>query len=233
MVVLNIPIDVFNDIKQFALVQDKRGFIKFNQKCYVAYCNERTKTWVDNVGYQPKFVGLFVKQDAHQITISDCIHCGKQLTEKDVLLGHVFCSHYCQTQSEQRKQSAKQTNIEKYGVDNPAKNKDVLEKRKQTCNEKYGADNVVQSDYFKQKAKDTLNEHYGVDTPFQSELIRDKAKQSLIDSIGVDNPFKLAEIQQKAKQTRLEKFGVEYYSQTQQHKDRLNEFYKNSNKKVT
>ena len=216
-----IPDDIFNDIAQNAIVQDKRGFVKFHKRQYDAFCSQSTKQWIEASGYEPKFVAFFVKQKLHQITIPDCIQCGKQITPKDVLLGHKFCSHYCQTQSEQRKASARQTNLEKYGVVNPAKNKDVLEKRKRTCNDKYGADSVVQSDYFKEKAKQTLQEHYGVDAPFKNEQIKQKAKQSLIDSIGADNPFKLAKYQQKAADARKLKYGVEYFSQTDEYKQHI------------
>lgn len=225
MIKLQIPDDVFTDLVEKAIVADKRGFVKFNQKRYIAHCTNQTKRWIDSTGYEPKFVGFFVKQNQHEIVIGDCIQCGKQLTEKDVLLGHIFCSHYCQTQSEQRKQNAKQTNIEKYGVDNPTKNAAVLQKRKQTCLEKYGAESVVQSDYFKQKSKQTLLENYGVDVPFKSEQIKQKAKQSLINNIGVDNPFKLEQYQQQARETRREKYGAEYYSQTNEHKTQLQQFY--------
>lgn len=220
-----IPDYVFNDIKQNATSFDRRGFIKFSKSRYDAYCSDQTKQWIEHINFEPKFVAFFIKQDLHDITIPDCIHCGKQLKPKDVLLGHKFCCHYCQTQSDQRREAAKKTNLEKYGVDNPAKAKQVLDKRKQTCLEKYGAESVVQADFFKEKSKQTLMEHYGVDAPFKSKQIKQKATQTVIDRYGVDNVWKLDEIQQKAKATVREKYGVEHYSQTQECKERMAEFY--------
>lgn len=221
----NIPDYVFDDIKQNATSFDRRGFVKFSKNRYDAYCNDQTKQWIEQADFEPKFVAFFIKQDLHDIAIPDCIHCGKQLKPKDVLLGHKFCCHYCQTQSDQRREAAKKTSLEKYGVDNPAKAKQVLDKRKQTCLEKYGAESVVQADFFKEKSKQTLMDHYGVDAPFKSEQIKQKATQTIIDRYGVDNVWKLDEIQQKAKAVVKEKYGVEYYCQTQQCKERMAEFY--------
>ena len=124
-----IPDKIFEDFKNNALCESRRGdvkFIKFSFQKYKAYCFQETKNWITDNNFDLKFVAYFVKKDIHILTIPDCIHCGKQISQKDVWLGHKFCCHYCQTQSEQRKQSAKQTNLKKYGVDVPTKCKQVI-----------------------------------------------------------------------------------------------------------
>jgi len=57
--------------------------------------------------------------------------------------------------------TAKKTMLDKYGVDNPSKCEEVVEKRKKTCLEKYGSEYYVDSDQHKEQLKGTLNERYG------------------------------------------------------------------------
>lgn len=220
-----IPDFVFNDILNNALVKDKRGFMKLSASKYRLYCKNETKQWVEQSSFDSKFIAFFVRQNKHEIIIPDCIHCGKQLTPKDVLLGHIFCSHFCQTQSDHRREASKQTSLRKYGVENPSQSKTVLAKRKQTCKDRYGADSVVQSDYFKEKASKTLMENYGVDSPFQSELIRQRAKQRCVERFGADNVFKLDYYQQYATNRRRQIYGADYYSQTAKYKKFIKDFY--------
>lgn len=211
-----IPDKIFEDFKNNALCQVNRNNkvnIQLNRRKYDKYCSQETKDWINENNFEVKFVAYFIKKDIHILTIPDCIHCGKQISQKDVWLEHKFCCHYCQTQSEQRKQSMKQTSLEKYGVDIPAKCSQVIEKRKKTCLEKYGVENTIQVKEFQEKKKATLLKNYGVDVPFKNKKIIDKAKQTTLDHYGVDNPFKDENIQQYAKQRRLELYGVEYVSQ--------------------
>ena len=63
-------------------------------------------------------------------------------------------------------EKSKQTCLERYGVDNPMKNKDIQEKSKQTCLERYGSPLYFTSDEYQskraecfKKSKRTLFEH--------------------------------------------------------------------------
>ena len=58
---------------------------------------------------------------------------------------------------------AVQTFLEKYGVDNPRKSKEVREKIKDTWTRKYGVDHPAKSDTVKQKMKQTCLDRYGVE----------------------------------------------------------------------
>ena len=52
----------------------------------------------------------------------------------------------------------KKSCLEKYGVDNSFKNKEVQERAKETCLKKYGAENVFASDYGKAKTMKHIND---------------------------------------------------------------------------
>ena len=72
----------------------------------------------------------------------------------------------------------KETCLEKYGVDNPMKNKNVQEKSKQTCLEKYGSEYYITSQVglenkrnYVYKAQQTCLDKYGVISPMQINII--------------------------------------------------------------
>ncbi len=90
----------------------------------------------------------------------------------------------------------KQTNLERYGVDNPRKSNLIKDKIKQTNLERHGVDNPRKSNIIKEKIKQTNLERYGVDNPRKSNLIKDKIKQTNLERHGVDNPSKSLIIQQ-------------------------------------
>ena len=105
---------------------------------------------------------------------------------------------------EKQLEKYKQTNIKKYGVDNPSKLKQVIEKRNQTKRKKYGSgwSDKQRQAILKSKAKAYLTR-----------------KQNLLDEFGVENISQLDIVKQKRKQTFLERYGVEHYHQS--------DFYKN------
>lgn len=228
-----IPDKIFEDFKNNALCESRRRdakFMKFSFQKYKAYCSQETKDWITDNNFDLKFVAYFVKKNIHTLTIPDCIHCSKQITQKDVWLGHKFCCHYCQTQSEQRKQSARETNLKKYGVDNPTKCKQVIDKRKKNCLEKYGVEHSTQVKEFQEKKKNTLLKNYGVDIPFKNKEILDKARQTTLKHYGVDNPFKTDYFQDLAKQRRKELYGVEYVCQNPEYKEKIRQSNINKSK---
>lgn len=83
-------------------------------------------------------------------------------------------------------QKAKQTFLEKYGVDNPGKVSEVQEKMKRTCLEKYG-----------------------YTTPFASLEVQEKIKKDREEKTGYKNPAQNPLVQAKIRATNLEKYGTE------------------------
>jgi hypothetical protein len=96
-----------------------------------------------------------------------------------------YCSKSCLRKHNVLK--AKQTCLIKYGVDNPAKNIDVINKMKSTISDR---------------------------TEDESKAIRLKHEESCIKNHGVKYTFHSADIKEKRKNTFIEKYGVEHYSKT-------------------
>ena len=216
-----IPEYVFEDIKKSLVDRKSRTsgeiFKMFSKSRFKKNSSEETLQWFnEHVQWTPPFVAVFVKQEKRVIEYTKCLVCGKLLTEKQIIEGRVYCSNQCQTHSDTRKQHAIETNLKRYGVKNPAQNKDVIEKRKKTTLEKYGVEHTTQLESTKQKAKETLRQHYGVDHPMQSPEIKDKLISYFNDTYGVSNPSKLPEVQKKIRLTMNERYGVDYYPQSDQ-----------------
>ncbi len=163
--------------------------------------------------------------------------CGKGVKFIDMRSGfRKFCSKRCMLDSNNVKESRKKTNISKYGVDNPSKNREIREKIEKTniknfgerypmmssdCVkkvkndflDKYGVDNPSKIPEIREKAKKTMVEKWGVESAMNSREIKEDLKKFFLDKYGVDNPSKIPEIREKAKKTMVEKWGVEFATQ--------------------
>lgn len=122
----------------------------------------------------------------------------------------------------------KNTNLKKYGVDNPAKNNQIKHKMKETNLKLYGKAYYSQLDEFKEKlkldyekdplkyekrkekAENTCLEKYGVKNIFQD---KSRIKKAVKKKYGKDNYFQTEEFKEKSKSTCLERYNVEYTSQ--------------------
>lgn len=103
----------------------------------------------------------------------------------------------------------KQTNLEKYGVEEILQLPQIHEKSKQTKINKYK--NATYNN--QEKSKQTCLEKYGVNYSFQSDNNKEKAKQTCIEKYGVDNISKSEKNKQKIKNNCFEQYGV--YAHTQ------------------
>ena len=160
--------------------------------------------------------------------------CGNSVKFIDMINGYrKFCSRRCAYDSDSVKKSKRETCIEKWGVDNPSKVKEIKDKVKETNIKKFGHEWATKSDLIKEKIKDKFIENWGVDNPSKVKEVRDKAKLTMVEKFGVehamhsndiknkvkdkfienwgvDNPSKVKEVRDKAKLTMVERFGVEY-----------------------
>ena len=102
-------------------------------------------------------------------------------------------------------EKVKKTLIEKYGVDNPNKCREVRQKIENTCLERYGAKSPMASEEIKNKIKETTIKNHGKD------FWRNNLKQASLKKFGVENPFYLEEIRrQKFYEYDNEKFDSSY-----------------------
>jgi hypothetical protein len=107
----------------------------------------------------------------------------------------------------------KETNLKKYGVDNPAKNIEIKEKIKNTNLERYGTASTFQNKEVRDKFNQTCLERYGVEWPWQNKDIYQKRIETHLKKYGVEYPLQSKEVQKKIKQTYLDKYGVEFPGQ--------------------
>jgi len=131
-----------------------------------------------------------------------------------------YCS-VCAYKSPERYKKIKQTNLNRYGVENVLQSKEVKDKIKQTNLERYGVEHALQSKEVKDKIKKTNLERYGVEHTLQSKEVKDKIKQTNLDKYGVEHALQSEEIKDKIKQTNLDKYGVEHALQSEEIKDKI------------
>lgn len=182
-------------------------------------------------------------EDDNFIESRFCPICGNFITKVKVKPNRFYCVGCSPECSEKIKQQrVKETCLEKYGFETPAKNKDIRkklsekfhsktkeelqersEKSKQTKKERYGDENYNN----REKSKITCLEKYGVETYLQTDDVRDRK----IELYGGPSPMYSEEVKNKAKQTCLEKYGTEYTFKNKElckkAKDRCVELYGN------
>lgn len=107
------------------------------------------------------------------------------------------------------KEKFKQSCLEKYGVDNPNKSREVREKIEKTNLEKYGNKVASKSDMVKNNVKERCVEKYGVESVNSLNSKIEKCKQTNLSKYGVTCSLHSNEIKNKIKEQNIEKYGVE------------------------
>jgi len=165
--------------------------------------------------------------------VKKCEICGKEFTYTYDEIDKRTCSYKCASEVRSRdlykykgvksvfqlpevQEKIKQTNLIKYGVENPLSSLEIREQIKQTCLDKYGVEYATQSDIMKQKSKQTNLEKYGVEHAMQNKEIQQRALNTTYERYGTD----LADVIEARKKTCLEKYGTEWYVQSQDFKDK-------------
>jgi len=157
------------------------------------------------------------------------------------------CSAKCGAKHPDREIKTKNTNMERYGVENVYQDEDIKNRIRKTNLERFGAEYNTQTqefkDYckklnldrygkeyysqtkeFKDKIVNTSMEKYGVDHPSKSKEVKNKLKELNLKKYGVDHQFKAPEIREKISSTIKERYGKNWYTET----DGFKEKYRNS-----
>ena len=103
------------------------------------------------------------------------------------------------------KTKQKQTMIEKYGVDNPMKSKDICQKARKTCLEKYGTEWARSNEIVQSKCESTNLTKYGVRIPIQNQAVKAKIQNTLIERYGKVNPGQVPEF-------KLDNYAIIWYN---------------------
>jgi hypothetical protein len=150
--------------------------------------------------------------------------CGNEESNKTFRMIYNKSGFNCKKCSyESGKKKQKEVIIEKYGVDNVFKNKEIKEKIKETNLKKYGVEYSIQNDKVKEKIKETNLQKYGVEFPFQNDKVKEKIKETNLQKYGVISPLQNSDIMKKVKETNLQKYGFEYSIQNDKVKEKIKE----------
>ena len=158
--------------------------------------------------------------------IKNCKNCDHEFITRRSSKQH--CSGSCFKLYRLRPEVLKKTkerriksNLIKYGVDNPSKNKEIQEKAKETCLKRYGVISPSQNSKIRQKQIDTCMLLYGVSNPQQNKELQDRQKLSLYNNYGVTIPLKNKDILDKLKKTNIKRYGVDNISKTESCKNKI------------
>jgi len=135
----------------------------------------------------------------------NCIHTLRFISIKE---GYSEYCPKCFMRSDHYRNQIKQTNIQRYGVDNPMKSEKFIQKSKKTVREKYGVDSTNQLDIVKQKKRKTLLLNYGSEG-MASKHITNKKIQTNLKKKGVEWSVQTKEVQQKRINTCINRYGVD------------------------
>lgn len=116
-------------------------------------------------------------------------------------------------------QLAKETSLEKYGVEyHLSKNSPLLYKAQETVKSKYGVDNIFQSEEIKDKIKKTNKLRYGAENVFSKDsIIKQQIQQEYYNKTGYLNPWSNPEVTKKCLDTKIKNnTNNTYYSKQSQ-----------------
>lgn len=136
-----------------------------------------------------------------------CDVCHKEFSRpyKTYLLCHMYNYDTCDKCKDSK---AKETCLEKYGVNTHMLVPEIQEKFKNVIYEKYGVDYISQIDTAKEQKKQTCLKNFGVENPMYSEALKAKLEQTNIEKYGCKNPHQNEEVKRKTELTNIKKYGV-------------------------
>jgi len=186
----------------------------------------RLKKYYQKLGYDVN--KNLIEIDVEHLTKSShikikvkCDVCGKEKILSYVkYIKNISKYNYYSCCAKCARKKLEQTNLKKYGVENPQSLESIKLKMKQTNLERYGVEYSQKSDKVKKKVKQTNLKKYGVENcllltenriklkeKFKKDKTKiiEKTKQTNLKKYGVEYPQKLEITKKKTKQTNLER----------------------------
>jgi very-short-patch-repair endonuclease len=211
------------------MIKDEVLTIKISNKTFAYYSeiynNIKIGDFID--------INSLLLQRGSNVSITGiCDYCGKErkISNKSYNLQtnnnkeKFTCSKKCSLLK------TKETNLEKWGVDNPFQSKYIKDKIKISNLEKYGVDNPQKSEHIRGKTRLTSLKKYGFSKPSMSDVVKEKVKITNNYKFGVDYPAQSESIRNKMMNSCYNKYGVYNFSKTKDFKDIIN---KNSFNKMS
>ncbi len=155
---------ILKKLKKLEEVKDRTSFLseKYNNILW------SQRFWhINNKNYNIVFCGVCNKNPAEYTKKRGYISCSKKCVAKKIsLISSLLHKDGLLVGKAQK------TCVSKYGVDNPAKVKKILEKSHITCRKKYGKKFYFQTNDFKKKSIATHMEKYGVNNYKKTEVYK-------------------------------------------------------------
>jgi hypothetical protein len=188
--------------------------MKYDYNTLVDFCKEHNVTLCED------YSNIILKRETLIKGICKTENCDNPFTKgfRALLNPNGYCMSCAKIFG---KEKAKQTNMEKYGVEHSTQSKEVKDKIKASVLKNYGVEHISHCKEIKDKTKKTCLEKYGVEAPSQSKEIMNKMKQTNLEKYGVENYLQTNKFKDQYKATCLEKYGVEYISQSKQIKEKI------------
>jgi len=186
---------------------------KYNLSYLIEFCNKNRIILNDdytskNINRDTIIRGICLTEDCNN-------NFNKPFRELLKINGYCFdCS------KENGKTKIIETNLTKYGVDNPMKTTEFKEKIKNTNMKKYGVEHILQLDVIKNQMKEKSLAKYGTEYVLQSEIVRNKGKETNKIKYGFENPQQNKDIQKKTSDTVYKKYGAKHYFITDEFKEK-------------
>lgn len=124
-------------------------------------------------------------------------------------------------QSEEIKAKIKNNCLKQYGVEYHTQRKDIKRKIDESTINSQGAKRILQTSKGQEHFKNVCKEKYGVENPYQSKEKKKKIKQTCLEKYGNEIPCRTETIKNKMKKNSLHNWGKEYPSQSQEIKDKI------------
>lgn len=141
-----------------------------------------------------------------------CLHCGKTFKIVNIHKPATTCSKICAStlvDFNDRNKKAVETNLKKYGVENPSQSEQIKAKKQETTLENYGVINPFYSEEIQKKVKATNLKKYGTEYSLASPIIRKQIKETNLKKYGTEFASQSEKVKNKIKATNLGLYGVE------------------------
>jgi hypothetical protein len=203
-----------NCIKDISSSKIRESKVKYDINMLTEFCN------INNILLIDDYTNTFINRDTiiQGICLQEDCNNTFSKTFRQLLKINAYCEN---CSKENGKVKIIETNMKKYGVDNPMKCEELKEKQKQTTIQKYGVEHNSQLEEIKIKKINTFLNHYGVTNNLKCPKVRNQIKETNLLKYGVENPQQNKEIRDKNYKTNMEKYGVKHYIQTQEYKDKV------------
>ena len=230
------PVDK-DDVHAFLMTETSNGLFKKEpvfSKCFPElYKDIMSAEICANKSFSER---LFIYFNPHATGLYKV--CGRPTKFRNFKSGYpIYCSSKCSNSDPDKKETCRQTVINRYGVENVSKSsvvkdhicntfkekygvewvgqsKEVQAKQKATCIEKYGVPTPFQMDDFQEKSIQTCRKKYGTDYAVQSQEVKSKITASYIDKTGFTNPSYNPDVIDKRRETNFKNFDGKWFTQT-------------------